>query len=140
MFLLPQKEYNPIFICLHGAYSYFRNDVHFVCNLTESEENHVNLSGVLKLKGKVLGVSGQFVLSDGTPVNGQIQLEPEGSTEPLIFKYQLQPQTTGYSLKATLLRTNGYAELEAYSTSRHKFDWDIHLQVNHTKKRSIQSY
>lgn len=93
----------------------------------------MNLAGVLTLKGKVFGVSGRFLLSDGTPVNGQIQLEPEGGSEPLIFKYQLQPQATGHSLKATLLRANGYAELEAHSTIRHKFDWDLYLQVSQRK-------
>lgn len=118
--------------------THFRNDVYFTCNLTETDRDHVNLSGVLTLKGKVFGVSGRFLLSDGTPVNGQIQLQPEGGSEPLIFKYQLQQQAAGYSLKATLLRTNSYGELEAHSTTRHKFDWDLHIQVNYLKqKRNI---
>lgn len=115
--------------------THFRNDVHFTCNLTETDRDNVNLSGVLTLKGKVFGISGRFLLSDGTPVNGQIQLQPEGGSEPLIFKYQLQQQAAGYSLKATLLRTNGYGELEAHSTIRHKFDWDLHLQVNYLKQK-----
>lgn len=112
-----------------NAYLHFRNDVHFTCNLTETDTDHVDLSGILTMKGKVFNVSGRFLLSDGMPVNGQIQLGPEGVSELLIFKYQLQTQPTGYSLKATLLRGSGYAEIEAHSTARHKFDWDLYLQV-----------
>lgn len=90
----------------------------------------MNLSGVLTLKGKVFALNGRFLLSDGSPVSGQIHLEPEGGNEPVVFKYEIQPQTSGYALKATLQRTNGYAELEAHSTARHKFDWDLYLQVS----------
>lgn len=91
----------------------------------------MNLSGVLTLKGKVFALNGRFLLSsDGSPLSGQIHLEPEGANEPVIFKYEIQPQTAGYALKATLQRTNGYAELEAHSTARHKFDWDLYLQVS----------
>lgn len=107
----------------------YRNDAHFTCNLTDSDKDHINVSGVLMLKGKVFDISGRFLLLDDTPVNGQIQLQPEGGSEPVTFKYQLQPQLVGYSLKATLIRKNTFSELEAHSTIRHAFDWDLHLQV-----------
>lgn len=107
----------------------FRNDMFFTCNLTKSDKDYMDLSGVLTLKGKVFALNGRFLMSDESPVSGQIQLEPEGVNETVIFKYEIQRQASGYALKAKFLRKNGYAELEAHSTARHTFDWDLQLQV-----------
>lgn len=69
-------------------------------------------------------------MNNDIPANMQLELRPRNGGPPLSLQYHLQPQATGYAIRSILRRAEHHASLEGHLTAKHKYDWDLHIEVS----------
>lgn len=106
-----------------------RISIFLACDLERVSTDRVDVAGTLTIQDKVFAISGTANMIENVPVRGQLQLDPRGGMQPLNFQYRLQPRAAGYALQAKVEYAPDFAEMEAQTSVRSKFDWDMHLQV-----------
>lgn len=102
------------------------------CNIDNVTPNRRNIRGNLTIEGKGLFIDGSLDVANDIPVAMQLRLLPHFGIEPIIFKYQIKPHGQGYGLKARIEHTAKFADFDASTVVKSKFDWDLHLQVSRT--------
>jgi hypothetical protein len=65
------------------------------------------------------------------PVDAQIKLTPQDGSDPLTFEYKLEAKEDGsYILSGSVQHSQKFTKFEANILSRHKFDWQLDLEVD----------
>lgn len=86
------------------------------------------------LNGRAHDINGSAELREDLLSNLQLEMWTRDSlgrdeNPKATLVYQLSPRSGGYDLSSTLGYGTQYATVDAYADVRHKYDWDLHLQV-----------
>lgn len=106
-----------------------RHSVTFDGNIVKISDKQHSLSGVLKYGAEEYDVSGNMNMYNDLPAAMDLELVPKSGGDTIFARYNIQSQESGFALRSKLQRGNAAGHLEAHVGFRHKFDWDVHIQV-----------
>lgn len=101
----------------------------FTGNVVKQSDKQRSLSGVLRYGEDLYDVTGNMEMYNELPAAMDLELVPSSGGEKIMARYSVQPQESGCAVKSRIVRGDTFATLEAHVTVRHKFDWDLHVQV-----------
>lgn len=107
----------------------------FTGNIVRQSDKQHSLAGVLRYGTESYDVTGNMAMYNELPAAMRLELVPLSGGEKIMAHYTVQPQESGCAVRSQLRRGDTFATLEAHVTIRHKFDWDLHVQV-----RQIDGY
>jgi hypothetical protein len=100
-------------------------------NVLQNSINSREFYGNLNLKDKEFRVNGHVNMLGKIPVDAQIKLTPQDGSDPLTFEYKLEAKEDGsYILSGSVQHSQKFTKFEANILSRHKFDWQLDLEVD----------
>lgn len=102
----------------------------FTGNIVKLSNKQHNLAGVLHYGTERYDVTGNMVMQNEFPTATNLELVPTSGGGKIMVTYTVQPQENGYAVRSQMKRGETFATLEAHVTVRHKFDWDLHVQVD----------
>lgn len=114
-------------------FSNFRNVALLACNILNTTSTRRYIQGNITIEGKRLSLDGSVDVVNNMPVAMHVQMTPDFGIQPIVLKYEIKPHGPGYGLKARIEHVTKFADFDARTVVKSKFDWDLHLQVSFTE-------
>lgn len=105
--------------------------------VTPISKDKRQVEGIVTVNGKAHDINGLAELRADLLSNLQLEMSAKdgGYGSPKVtLEYKLEPRNSGYDLSSTVRYGPHFATVKGRSAVRHKYDWDLDLQVRSTIK------